>query len=268
MRTMSRLSLFQALSKLSDLYPSMRLGQLVVFAASLAGEKIPGEVSEVADDALFQACIKHLRSRTHALGVNTTCDVNHLAPARLSLLAALRELAKRASDVSFGQLAERLAAAAQRTLYDVEDEDLLTATTWRCPLCGRSEVEIGLHHPLPIRQRAHILPNRLSARKARYKGVKNPFNEAEWQQLLTALRHDLGIPVGESHERAKTIASERTVLLCGECHEEILSEPIYLPKVLDKLAIHFRGKTRVEKILVLCRVLQLGVDAMERCEPC
>ena len=50
--------------------------------------------------------------------------------------------------------------------------------------------------------------------------------------------------------------------LCGECHEEILSEPVYLPSVMNSLKKHFKGKARVQKILLLARVLKLGTEVL------
>jgi hypothetical protein len=51
--------------------------------------------------------------------------------------------------------------------------------------------------------------------------------------------------------------------LCGECHEEVLSEPIYLPCVMNALKKRFMGRARVDKILLLARVLKLGTEALE-----
>ncbi|MFI5387419.1 MAG: hypothetical protein ACHQ50_15020 [Fimbriimonadales bacterium] len=50
--------------------------------------------------------------------------------------------------------------------------------------------------------------------------------------------------------------------LCGECHEEILSEPVYLPSVMRVLREHFVGSSRVDKILLLARMLRLGAEAL------
>ncbi len=134
---------------------------------------------------------------------------------------------------------------------------------WRCKLCGRSEIEIG-HHPLPIRQKAHLIPNRLSGWKPRYGGVKNAFSEAEWKEFLETYKKQFGVADAKSFQEVKTIVSEMTTDLCGECHEEVISEPIYLPEVLDKLRPHFQGKSRVQKIILMTEVLRLGADSLKR----
>lgn len=133
---------------------------------------------------------------------------------------------------------------------------------WRCDLCGRSEGDIGVH-PLPVRQRAHLLPNRLTAAEKRYGGVKNAFTAAEWETLLDALGPDLqqALP-GTDELRLRAVM--HCYQLCGECHEEVLSEPIYLPSVVAVLAEHFRGASRIQKVLTLTKVLRLGAEALKR----
>ena len=135
---------------------------------------------------------------------------------------------------------------------------------WRCYLCGRSAQAIG-DHPLPIRQKAHLLPNRLTGAIQRYNGVKNALVEAEWESLLQeigpALREDLS-----AGDRVRDVATEHCYELCGECHEEVLSEPVYLPSVMAVLRKHFEGASRVKKISVLTRILALGAESLERQE--
>ncbi len=134
--------------------------------------------------------------------------------------------------------------------------------SWRCELCSRTVAEIG-PHPLPIQQRAHLLPNRLTGSQWRYAGAKNTFSDAEWSTLLEAigpsLRADLDCAV-DLRERAATHCYD----LCGECHEEVLSEPVYLPSVLRLLQSHFKGASRVQKVLILSKVLELGAMALEQ----
>ena len=59
-------------------------------------------------------------------------------------------------------------------------------SNWKCDLCGRSADEIG-DHPLPVRQRAHLFPNRLTGKIHRYKGVKNSLDDNEWTVLIEEL---------------------------------------------------------------------------------
>jgi hypothetical protein len=133
---------------------------------------------------------------------------------------------------------------------------------WRCYLCDRKADDIG-DHPLPVRQQAHLLANRLTGIISRYQGVKNAFTDSEWTALLEelgpTLKHELNCD-----EDTRAVASLHCYELCGECHEEILSEPVYLPAVMDVLRSRFKGATRVQKLAVLTRILQLGAEALKR----
>jgi len=137
---------------------------------------------------------------------------------------------------------------------------------WRCELCGRGKTEIG-QHPLPVGQRAHLLPNRLTAAQPRYGGVKNPLSEAEWRSLVEALGPELHRAFGCSDDQLRARATHHCYLLCGECHEEVLSEPIYLPAVIEVLAKRFRGASRVQKIAVLTMMLRLGAESLALTDP-
>jgi hypothetical protein len=133
---------------------------------------------------------------------------------------------------------------------------------WRCELCGRNTADIGAH-PLPVRQQAHLLPNRLTGNIARYGGVKNPFNDNERVALLERLGETLRAEL-RCNGDVWASASSHCYELCGECHEEILSEPVYLPSVMQVLQSRFKGASRVEKLTVLTRMLQLGAEALKQ----
>jgi hypothetical protein len=132
---------------------------------------------------------------------------------------------------------------------------------WRCYLCGRNAAEIGVH-PLPVQQQAHLLPNRLAGGLRRFGGVKNPFSDTEWQAFLKALGPELRADLGCDADVRET-ATAHCYELCGECHEEVLSEPVYLPSVMRALQKHFKGASRVEKVVVLARMLKRGAEALE-----
>ena len=133
---------------------------------------------------------------------------------------------------------------------------------WRCYLCGRNGAEIGVH-PLPVKQRAHLLPNRLTGGLRRYRGVKNPFSETEWQALLRELGPELRADLGCDACVVRETATAHCYELCGECPEEVLSEPVYLPSVMRALQKHFKGASRVDKVVVLARMLKRGAEALE-----
>lgn len=132
---------------------------------------------------------------------------------------------------------------------------------WRCCLCGRKAAQIGVH-PLPVQQRAHLLPNRLTGGLRRYGRAKNPFSDTEWQAFLKALGPELRADLG-CDAYVRETATAHCYDLCGECHEEVLSEPVYLPSVMRALQKHFRGASRVEKVVVLTRMLKRGAEALE-----
>ena len=132
----------------------------------------------------------------------------------------------------------------------------------KCLLCGRSKEDIG-EHILPVIQNAHIVPNRLSGVEYRYGGVKNAFTKGEWKKFLRRFREDLSIEKGISAKQARSIIGNKTIVMCGECHEEVLSEPIYLPRVLESLKPYFKGKNRIEKIILLSEVIKRGVESLE-----
>jgi hypothetical protein len=114
-----------------------------------------------------------------------------------------------------------------------------------------------------VQQKAHLLPNRLTGGQRRYGGAKNIFTDVEWETLLQEIGSELQ-PQSSSPEQLRKAAMAQFYELCGECHEEVLSEPVYLPSVMDSLRKHFRGKDRVRKILLLARVLKLGTEALDR----
>ena len=116
-----------------------------------------------------------------------------------------------------------------------------------------------------MQQRAHLLPNRLTGGQRRYGGAKNIFTDAEWEILLRAIGPELQAEIS-STDNVRKEATARYYELCGECHEEVLSEPVYLPSVMNSLKKRFKGKSRVEKILLLARVLKFGAEALERAD--
>lgn len=109
-----------------------------------------------------------------------------------------------------------------------------------------------------------MLPNRLTGGQRRYGGAKNVFTDAEWEILLREVGPELQADLSTGDEVRKQ-AMAHCYDLCGECHEEVLSEPLYLPSVMNSLKKRFKGKTRVGKILLLARVLKLGTEALD-CE--
>jgi hypothetical protein len=133
---------------------------------------------------------------------------------------------------------------------------------WRCYLCRRSVEQIGTH-ALPVKQRAHLLPNRLTGGARRYGGAKNVFTESEWATLLEALGPELCGELSCGGE-VRQKATGHCYQLCGECYEEVLSELVYVPSVMRVLRKRFHGASRVDKILLLTKGLKLGAEALAR----
>ena len=90
---------------------------------------------------------------------------------------------------------------------------------------------------IAVRQRAHLLPNRLTGGQRRYGGAKNVFTDAEWEILLPAIGPELQAELSDP-DQARKQAMAHSYDLCGECHEEVLSEPVYLPSVMNSLVLH------------------------------
>ncbi len=128
-----------------------------------------------------------------------------------------------------------------------------------CVLCGWSNLQAKQNHP-PQMQYAHVIANRFSGREKRYKGVRNAFGDAEWKTLIEKLGNEFNQDMSEGIEASKKSISKLSFPMCAECHEEVLSEPLYLPSFLRDLYPHFVGKKRIEKMLILADVLKLGLD--------
>jgi hypothetical protein len=133
----------------------------------------------------------------------------------------------------------------------------------RCMVCFRSESQIG-SHPLPPIQGSHFLANRFSGLESRYGGAKNPLSDGEWTVLIREIGSDFELSETIDSQEARRAIGSKTIDMCGECHEEVLSEPIYFPAVVRSLVPHFMGKTRVEKMIFLARAIKIGISQMPK----
>lgn len=131
-----------------------------------------------------------------------------------------------------------------------------------CTLCGRNNIK-RKHRPPPM-QLAHVVANRFTACEKRYKGARNPFTCDEWREFIERFGSEFNI--SKNSEQAEIIREiSKTVFpMCAECHEEVLSEPFYLPTFLRMLSQHFKGKTRIQKMILLAEILQLGIEEYDR----
>jgi hypothetical protein len=114
------------LEDLSQLYPDLRLGQLIEMAALLTNDAVPVGVAEIEDDRLRDAAEAHVRERRRRLGIEGVPAPIHQGP-RAELLDALGRAYQDQGERRFGRFVERLAAATGAGLYDVEDEQLIAA---------------------------------------------------------------------------------------------------------------------------------------------
>jgi hypothetical protein len=143
MTTGTRRALREALAALSSLYPPMRLGQLVVFAGSLAGDEAPPEVETLGDARLLAAAEDHARRRAAPTAVEHDRSQSGLTPTRRRLLEALEELGQHCPEEPCGQLLAKLAAHARVNLYDAEDEQLLRAAAEVIAAVTANEPEVN-----------------------------------------------------------------------------------------------------------------------------
>ncbi len=127
-------------------------------------------------------------------------------------------------------------------------------------MCGRGESQLT-ELKVPMRQNAHLVANRFSGIKNRYGGAKAQFTEEDWTALGDALGESFGL--AESAGNVRLRIGKMTEEMCGECHEEVLSEPIYTPVALRALATVFRGRSRVERMITLAKVIELGSAALQ-----
>lgn len=139
----------------------------------------------------------------------------------------------------------------------------MTLAESSCGLCGRSDVRARENHPPPM-QRAHVVANRFTAREKRYKGVRNAFSDDEWRELIKHFGSEFDVSANSDQTEAVRKISKAIFPMCAECHEEVLSEPLYLPSFLRKLSLHFSGKTRIQKMIFLADILQLGIEEYDR----
>lgn len=115
--------LVASLKDFAELYPDMRIGQLIEMAALLSSEDVPVDVGEVEDDRLRDAVEDHVRERRCRLGGEAGAAVGQ-GGMRAELLDALGQAYSDRGERRFGPFVERLATVAGSTLYDVEDENL------------------------------------------------------------------------------------------------------------------------------------------------
>lgn len=73
--TPTRLEILRLLEALSDQYPDMRFGQLVMNVANWA-TRTPDGVWDVEDDLFLSAAKKHLEKRTHEAATSGSQETN------------------------------------------------------------------------------------------------------------------------------------------------------------------------------------------------
>jgi hypothetical protein len=108
-------------------YPSMRFGQLMAFACSMAGKTSPGLVEETSDEAAREAIVGHLCQRFGSVPGQIGPGLKTLTQERGALVDVLRDCGRRYPEKTTGQLFTRLAALAHVNVYDAEDEQLAEA---------------------------------------------------------------------------------------------------------------------------------------------
>lgn len=57
---------------------------------------------------------------------------------------------------------------------------------------------------------------------------------------------------------------EDTIILCYECHEEVLHNPVLSREVMTKLADLFKGKSFEAKVVALNEIITAGIEAIQQ----
>lgn len=125
MMTSVRDGLIEKLIEVGNLYPAMRFGQLLCFAASIATDREFSLMQELDDESVLKALTAHVTKRGAEEKVEAYVGNGTVSSARSELVPLLQELAERYSEWGVGQLVFRLAALAHINVYDIEDEELL-----------------------------------------------------------------------------------------------------------------------------------------------
>lgn len=112
------------LREFSNLYPDMRLGQIVSMILALSDADAAWETGEVADSALIDAGNSHLERRAAQLGMDRQMLNRQPIPTERATLLEL--VARQESDRAGATTTIlRAARASSAGLYDVEDEELI-----------------------------------------------------------------------------------------------------------------------------------------------
>src|SRR6266478_1983365 len=122
--TTARDALLDTFADLCALYPEMRVGQLLAFVSTIAGQEDPALMEDAR--ALDHASA-HARHRANALGVAEHYCIADLPVLRRQLLEKLREISHQQEQMRFGQIVCSVATSAQYNIYDIEDDQLLAA---------------------------------------------------------------------------------------------------------------------------------------------
>jgi hypothetical protein len=150
----TRHELIQKLIEASNLYPDLRFGQLLCFGASIAGDKEPGLMQDLNDEAILDALVRHIPRRAEQIGVGVDSTASSLAPVRAELVSFLEELGNHYAEWGLGQLVFKLAALAHVNVYDIEDEELLESVRSEHPgLCWFNWYTDQLEHKSTVRER-------------------------------------------------------------------------------------------------------------------
>lgn len=138
---------------------------------------------------------------------------------------------------------------------------------WKCEVCGRTEGELHDIAYLPQKQKAHLVANRFTGRLKRGRPAalpKRAFSSDEWQRLTEVLGSSFDLPSDKSENEAREHIGKQTLQMCGECHEEILSEPIYTPYMVRLFAEGTEGMSRIDRMLYLTEALKRGLEELLR----
>lgn len=124
-----------------------------------------------------------------------------------------------------------------------------------CELCNKELKYNKANHiakvqGFPLTQDTHDLSAKSEMHYAHCgrRSSRNQFNnidEKNWKKMGVENRHGSRI-------------------CCYECHEVILHNPVFSEWQIKQLARHFKGKSFAERVVILNRVIQMGLEQLQR----
>jgi hypothetical protein len=119
----TRKALIASLHQLSALYPSMRCGQILEMAGTLAGAHTVADLQRATDAEVLHEAVRHYTERLNQLGL-AEVSLESVGSERIHLISTIRDTPFLGHNPLICELI-RVANEMNTTLYDIEDDALL-----------------------------------------------------------------------------------------------------------------------------------------------